>query len=506
MSISLPSLALPPWPVCALLALALTGCSGDSTFYQDSEAAIDADDTAESGEDWDDEALTSLRLDIYPSASGVPVEPQTVFLSLDALDGGEIDLRPPVSVRGVVTGYAATPPSAIEVPGDDTAVVAEVRLEQQNGIADAGTTSDAGGNFRLNITPADGYVFSVVPLEPANLPFLVVNGLDIDQDLRLSSDLLDLGYGLPVYGTVTRSGSTPVSADVTLIDAETGVRGPSVETDASGYYQLRALPGTYELEVMGESGRGAPTVQLDLEVGDETGVSADVDLGDYTPISFDGEVVNSAGDGLSGVTARFTSVSLQDDSWKLNRETTTDQEGFVFTRLLPGLWHVEIIPDYTTTLSPVSLDIEVGTTDMVMDEPIILPELSLLTSRVLDPDGHPMSDVVVAATEKGFDGRTWTGISDAAGVISMSVPGVPLQIALTPPTDDAAVTLLTLKTPEDMPESVQLPLGQQIAGQLVVDSEGVPYAVIELRHPDSGALLGTALSNSDGEFSLRLQP
>ena len=229
-------------------------------------------------------------------------------------------------------------------------------------------------------------------------------------------------------------------------------------------------------------------------------------MGDYQAISFDGEVVDSSGDSLSDVTARFTSIRLQDSSWTLSRETTTDQEGFVFTRLLPGLWHLEIIPDYTTRLSPVSLDLEIGTTDTIMAEPIVLSELSLLTSRILDPDGHPMAGVVVAATEQGFDGRTWTGVTDTAGVLSMSVPDVPLHLSLAPPTSEAAITLIALDGPEAMPESVQLTLGQVIAGQLKVDAQNVPYAVIELRHPETGELLGTALSNSDGGFSLRLQP
>lgn len=492
-----------PWLLLLTAPVTLVGCSAESTFFQDKDDMSGASDTAEAPED---AGLDTVRLDVYPSDASGGVAAQTVFAELTRLDGGDIALRAPVSVRGTVTGYKATPPSAIEVPGEDTPVVAEVRLDEENGISDAGTTSDADGDFSMAVTPSDGYVLSVIPLDPENLPFLVLSDLSIDDDLPLDADDLDLGYGNPVYGLVTKSDGTPVTADVSLIDAATGVRGPSVETDASGYYQLRALPGSYVLEVEGASGFAVPTIRKDIEVVENEGVNADADMGDFQPVSFVGEVVDTTGKGVPGVTVRFTSIELEDGDWSLERETQTDSSSVVNTRLLPGTWHVEVIPDYSAELSPVSLDIEVDTTEFTLDEPVVLPSLSLLSALVLDPHGSPMSGVVVAATEQGFDGRTWTGVTDTAGLISLEVPATALSLSLSPPSDEAAVTRLDLDTPADMPESIQLSAGYPISGRLVVGDEEVPYALIEIRNPDTGALLGSALAGSDGTFSLNLQP
>lgn len=485
-----------------LLALfGATACSNESALFKDNDMSGATSDTAD---DEETPTLTALRLDVYPSAASGGIVAQTKTVALNALDGEDIDLEAPVTLRGTVTGYEATPPSAVEVPGEDTPVVAEVRLDQQSGIADAGTTSDADGDFRLQATPSDDYVFSVVPVEPANLPFLVLSGLTVTDGLDLSKDALDLGYGQPVYGTVARSDGTPVNADVTLIDLETGVRGPSVETDPTGYYQLRALPGTYALEVLGQGPQAVPTVLSEVEVAEGEGSNLDIDMGDYEAVAFEAQVVDATGDGLSDVTVRFSSNALADPNWSLERETKTDDRGNVITRLLPGSWHIEIIPDYSEKLSPVSLDVDVGVDDLTLQAPIEVPGLSLLSSLILDPQGAPMSGVVVAVTESGFNGRTWTGVTDAAGRISLEVPEVAVALCLTPPDDSAAITRINLSAPSDLDDTVYLGVGTPIRGRLVVDGQDVPFALVELRDPTSGTLLGSTITASDGSFAVHL--
>lgn len=493
--------------VLLLLGLPLAGCAAESNLFQDKVGAADTGDWADTSSESQDDSV-ALRLDVYPSSAGPALEPQSVTLDDDTTDIA-VRVEEPTTVWGLISGYKANAPSAVSVPGEDVPVVAEVRLTHAGSVAGAATMSAADGTFNLTLTPGQGYTFSVVPLDPADLPFLVATDLSIDEDQRLDDDLLDLGYGVPVYGLVLKSDGTPVPrASVSLVDLETGVVGPATATDGIGYYQLRALPGLYTLVVAGRETHAEPTVSVEIEVGEEDGARVDVDMGDYEAVSFDCIVVDAAdGEPVEDVTVRFTAVALADPDWSLTRETETDSKGSVSPPLLPGRYEVEFIPPYDSNLSPVSLELDVGNDGLNLTDPVELPPFTTLSSHVVDPQGQALSNVIVTAGEIGFNGDVWWTTTDGSGLFTLDVPTVPLTLTFTPANGAVAIKREALDPSTDGLGEVVLSYGQAVTGSVRTSGgESVPYAVIELRDAESNDLLGTTLTDEEGNFSARVEP
>jgi len=88
-------------------------------------------------------------------------------------------------------------------------------------------------------------------------------------------------------------------------------------------------------------------------------------------------------------------------------------------------------------------------------------------------------------------------------VVVLDLPETELDLTLTPPDDQSAVTFLTLQPGESPPDLI-LDSGVPIAGVLEVEGDPVPFALIEITTSD-GLKVGTTLSNGDGAFSLRIQ-
>jgi len=491
-----------------LLALAAPGCAAEMNL-----ATKGGGDASESGafdtggmEDSDDSARM-LRIDVYPSSAGPELLPQSSLTGLSgALTDLTVTLAPPITIRGAVSGYQATPLS-IQVPGEEVPVVASIDLTQDNSIAQATTSSDADGSFNLTVTPGTGYTLSVVPQSPTNLPFLASTGLVLDEDMRLDPALLTLGDGVPVYGLVRRSDGTPVHTEVALVDATTGVQGPVGETDSTGYYLLRAMPGAYSLVVFGDTSRAVPSVSTQLVAEDEVGANVDVDMGSYKPAILDGDVVDSSGDAVPNVSVRFRSIDLLDPSWSLEVETESDNSGVLFTRLLEGTWSAEFIPDRASGLSPTTITFTVSSDTMSLDQAVVLQPFVSLSGRVVDPAGDAISGVIVTAREQGYDNRTWSGTTDDDGAFQFDVPAERLDLTFTPPSSDVAIVSVENDPTAEQISSVVLPYGQPVSGRLLTtDGAVVPYAVIELRDADSEELLGTTLSDAAGEFSARIDP
>lgn len=489
------------------LALAASGCAAESSLQSkgddaDSGAAYDTG-VSEDG----DGGARMLRIDVYPSSAGPDLLPQSALTGLSgALTDLTITLSEPITIRGAVSGYQATPLS-ISVPGEDVAVIASIGLTQDDSISQATTTSDASGSFDVSITPGTGYTLSVVPQSPTNLPFRASTGLVLDEDMRLDPSLLSLGNGVPVYGTIRRGDGTAVHTELALVDSLTGVQGPVTETDSTGYYQLRALPGSYSLVVFGDTSRAVPSVSTEVVAEEDVGAQVDVDMGDYKPSILDGDVVDSSGDAVPYVKARFTSVDLLDPSWSLTVETETDGSGVLFTRLLEGTWTAEFIPDRATNLSPTTMSFTVSADTVSFDQPVVVEPFESLDGRVVDPGGSPLSGVIVTAREQGYDNRTWSGTTDEDGAFQFDVPAERLDLTFTPPSSDVAIVSLENDPSAEQISDVVLPYGQPVSGRLLTtDGAVVPYAVVELRDADSDELLGTTLSNAEGEFSARIDP
>lgn len=499
--------ALLPLALSMLAAVALGGCGAESALVTGDRFENAAQDDSDTGEALDEDGLQVIRLDIYPSSSGPTLEPQSVVVGLGTETTNlELELREPITVRGEVSGYLATPPSGIEVPGETVPVVAEVYLTQSNSIAGDSTTSDTQGDFDLLVTPGADYVFSIIPVDPSNLPFLVISDLNLDSSQRLTGDMVALGNGVPVYGTVTHADGVPVRTSVALVDSVTGVQGGAVDVDATGYFLLRAMPGRYDLVVQGDTSRAVPSVSVDVTVAEEDGARVDVDMGDYQAVTFDCNVLDEDGEAVANVPVRFESVSLENPEWSLTVESETDSSGVVFTRLLPGSWTAEFIPSADSGLSPAALSLTV-TDEIELADPVVLPPLTSLTGRVVDPQGYPLSGVLVSAREQAFEGRSWSGSTDADGNFEFDVPAVRLELTFTPASSEVAITRLEHDPIAEQIGDVVLPYGMEVSGVLrTSDGALVPYAVVELHNAATGDLLGTTLSNGSGEFSARVNP
>lgn len=492
-----------PMPHLALLLSLIAGCSDAKIGAED--AALD---TGYSDGDGTAADLVPLRLDIYPSDAGPELRPQSWQVEVaDGWQGIDVELEAPINLVGTVTGYAATPPSAITVPGEQVPVIANVALFQQGSIAGAATSSTADGAFRLQITPGSDYRLSVIPLDPIALPFAVVSDLSLSRSGALDVDALDLGYGLPVYGLVTSSAGVPVSrTEVSLTDPETGISGPSTETDADGYYQLRSEPGAWTLNVVGQASKAIPSVTREIEVDPVSGVREDIDLGEIASVSFGCQIVDEEGEPVSDVTVRLTATALEDDEWSLVRETNPDQNGDVLVKLLPGTYTAEFIPSYDTGLSPQSMELTVGSSGLELQSGVVLTALEMLSGRVFGPSDQPLANVAISAVELGFDHQVYSGSSDGNGSFSLLVPSVPMELTFTPSSSDVAIHHTDYDPDTDTLRRVTLSEGRLVTGTLLVDGEPAPYAVVEIHNAEDDTLLGKTLSGEDGSFAARVEP
>lgn len=484
-----------------LAALLLTGCAEYALKDAESGAYYPGDSDEDSGD-----TLQRLRLDVYPNSGGPALEPQSWLIDeSDEWSALDIQLESPVDIEGLVTGYEANPSFAADVPGEEVPVIATFELVRADDIAGGSTTSDADGQFSLRVTGGQDYVASIVPIDPSLLPFLVLKDLDLGRDLDFAAADLALGYGEPVYGQIVDSGGKPVTdLHIGLLDPVTGIAGPTVQPTAEGWYQLRALPGDYTLRVTGEPGSTVPTVDNAITVVEDVGASLDLDLGKLDPVNVEGTLLDPSGTEVIDAIVRFASTQLEQEGASLTVESNVDRTGQFLVELLPGSWTVEFIPALETGLSPVATTLEVGTTKVSMQD-ITVPELIDVVSMVYDPDGAQAAGVVLTATELGFDARSWSAVTDATGVVSLSLPSTPVRLTLTPPDASAAITHLTVDPSTDDLGTLYLAAGTAVRGQLEVGGEAVPYTVIELRDPDTNELYGTTFTDAEGSFSVRVQ-
>lgn len=448
----------------------------------------------------------SLRVDIYPSDANSGLLPQSV--QLDSEDGTRdlsLRLNRSISVAGVVSGYVSTPTARATVPGEDATISAAVTLVQDDSVAGSAVVTDTDGAFSFEVPPGEGYVLSVVPVDPTLLPFQVWTDQVLERDLSFSASELALGYGDPVYGEVrTSSGKGVRGARVSLLDPTTGIAGASTETDSGGWYMLRSLPGDWELMVEGEAGSYVPASTHEVTVVEGEGAQVDVDVGALTPVAVRGKVVDSLGGAVGDVQIRFSATELAEATGSLDIETDTDQNGIFIVQLLPGSWRAEFLPSYDMLLSPIAMTLDVGSEMVVLTDDVQLPELVPLLAKIVDANGEPVADVQVSAVERGFDGHSYVGTSDSSGLVSLTLPQVPLEFTLIPPNADAAITRVLGDAPWEEPPDLTLATGQPVDGTVLSDDGPVAYAIVELRNPNTGALYGSTITDDEGRFAVQV--
>ncbi len=447
-----------------------------------------------------------LRVDIYPSDQNPTLLPETHILDQE-WEGLSLSMSSPHSFSGRVLGYDASPWFDVSVPGDMVPIEALLSVYEQGTImsASARTVPEDDGAFELRLPRSDAYTLTVVPVSPDQLPVLV-DTLSIRSDV--SDALIEVDYGAPVYGWIENSTGLPMSSldlQLQLRDPATGATGPATSPSADGYYQLRALPGaSYEVVLSGASGELVPTARKEVLVESEEGAEVDFQIGVIQGVGVSGRVLSSASVAVEGATARFTSLELFDfPGGELVQDDITNSRGEYRLVLLPGRYKAEFIAPASMALSPVQATLVAGDQGDGDDFDVELAELVPIESQVLGPDGRSLAGVTVVATERGFDGYTYTATSDEGGNFSLAVPSVKLQFVLKPPEGEASVTYI--ETPvEDFPPIIMLEHGDAISGTISHEDAPVAFALVEVRDSDD-QLYATTLTDEEGAFEVRVR-
>ncbi len=443
----------------------------------------------------------ALRLDVYPPGN-LDLLPQTFTVLPEEIEDVYLALAPTLTVTGTVEGTIPSPVD-ITIPSSNTEPVeARITLEVPGTVMRAVTTSDARGNYSVEVPSGVGYRAVAVALDPFDLPLYIEDNIVLNDTSPLN---IQMGLGIPVSGIAqqTNGATLPTGSRVRLIDDFTGEVGPYAPLATSGEYLLRALPGDYTLLLEGSTGSTMPSVPWTLTVTDEDiAIRQDLEPGTLSISNVSGVVVDEDGRAIDDAEVRFTAISLDD----LPGDTTdvvatdTDRNG-LFNRQLPqGTWLMEVIPVYddVATLSPTMTSIEVsGSTTEVGS--VELPQRANLDARVMI-GGQPARNIVVTAQEQGFNRYTYTASSDDEGWVHFELPNVPLDLTLQSPDADQPITRLEVPSPTDVSRIDLDDEGSLVTG-ILLDPSANPllYALVEIRD-DEGTLLGSTITDGSGEF------
>lgn len=488
----------------ALLVLALsTACSPGTWGLEGS----DDDNRSDTGSDWlnegDTDAATgqSYQLAVYPTRNGeVGLLPQAFDLQVRSTTDVELELAAPVTLSGNITGYLITP-RVTNLPGTRQPVAAEVGLLSESTVQSRYGAASDDGDFALSAVPGSVYDLVLIP-ELAGLPFLH-ESISLDRDVSID---FDLDSGVALWGRVLSNG-TPLANVRVAAENTSGVRGEPVLTNANGYFELRVLPGMYRVLSLGRDNGRDPAVRGALvEVGSD-GARSDIEYASLELFSVGGRAVSGT-NALSGARIRFTSASLDGYAGmaEVSVEAVANTDGNFDTRLVPGVYTIELLPRSdqaaaSYTISGVNLE---GDTDLGV---LTAPGFSSISTTVLDDQGLPVAGASARCTEAQGDQRSYTGSSDSAGVLELSLPTNDVRCLITPP--GGSSELAALRVDLDLGETdfptLQFGRGHTVSGTLVSDSRGadVSLAIVEVRDPN-GTLWGTTVTDSAGRFSLQV--
>ena len=459
-----------------------------------------------------DESLDSLdggyRFDVTPPEAqrlDRAFVPQTFQVS--SLDGAlqEFHLEPTVRIEGTVSYFDITPTYAT-LPGDQASAAGlQVALEQWNSIQSANAVVGESGEFGLQVAPGayDLLFQSTSPTMPSRRLSLQVEGDDsIDTDL---------GYGLPVWGRVLRPDGSPLAgAFVQAFDAQ-GLPSGMAQTDESGAYTVRVDPGTYQVVCYGTDSGRVPVLRSEPLTLTETGAEANFQYANLTYSAVALRLEGSSGDGIDNAIVRFQALSLEGyaDTASLTLEDSSSS-GNVNVLLLPGEYTVEVLPHADSPYSGYSTTVSVDDSFVEMPE-TVLADLTDTTGVVTDPDGSPVPGALVVAMETASGGRSWSTTTNDAGQFVLALPNTAMEFLLTPPADRRDLPMTYTYGP-DLGETPVLTFvaGFQTEGVVLYpDADGelqpAEYAVVDVIG-GSGRRIGSALTNSEGEFSLSLAP
>jgi hypothetical protein len=462
-----------------------------------------------------------LRIDVTPFTSSVPAQTWTPRAGAVWSELG-IELSPLVEVTGVIHGYVPTPTS-ITVPGKEDVIEADVIAFVPGSKNSDGARSSADtGRYTLELPAGSGYMLGVVPTN-AQMQFLALADQSFTRDTDASFELADTGaiFGY-VADQVADIGACAYPVDkaaktcgvrgarVQLVESETGIGGPVYETEADGYFLLETLGGVvYDLSVSQGDSAPAPiphivSSKIWAEPGQNTRV--DIQLGERAENTYlKGHVIDGEGHNVEDAVVRATASSLTKANGTLTIETNTDRNGRFSAAILPGNWHVELVPPYDSSLhlSPMSIDVKDG--DFDLGDQTLLPRVDVSTT-VIDPTtGVGILGAAVSVREIGYDGYSFDAISDATGFVSLEATAVPVEVTVTPPSDSGrAVTHFTYGGPNEIPAQLPLADGTVFAGTVSAPAVLDGGALLELRLVGEEDPFASVQIGEDGTFSFRV--
>ena len=493
-------------PLLAGIGCALVACSPGYSVDDDrgvgSETGLyDGDGDAEVRSD-------ALVLNVFPGTTdaGTPLLPRSFTLQAGA--NSEVLLSPSIDWSGVVTGVQTAPWAAPELPGASGPISASVRVWKPGTVQDRHTsTNETTGQFALTLVPDNDYRVAIVP-DSVDAPFL-----SMPADLfATESTNIELGSGTAVYGSVRFStGAAIASASVYAVD-DSGVAGPPALTDAQGNYQLRVTEGRHRVVSIGRDNGRDPTVRSAWVDVPSYGAAVDFTYAPLSLVTVGGRIVNEFGDATENVTVRLRSVAL--DGFNADathqQEVRTNAQGIFDTRVVPGVWEVDVLGEQGQAFSPVALG-ELEVADTLDVGTVYLPALRSVQGRVTDPSGLAVPDVSVRATEIGFAARTWTTSTDTMGLFDMQLPDVPMEFVLVPPATrlDVALTRVGAEPGPQGNIALTLASGVTVGGTVLWDDSGrgrpLAGAVVEIRDVDD-RLWAVGATDGEGRWSLAVDP
>lgn len=341
--------------------------------------------------------------------------------------------------------------------------------------------ADAQGAFRLGPLPKGKY--AVVGMQAGLLPDHQTIREDADDEVAL-----ELSIPRTLSGTVQRDGAPVAGATVKLDGMH---RKRSLVTGPQGTFRIERLrPGKYELDA--EAGTELAHATATISKHEDR---SDVVLTLQRGMAISGLVTDPRGGALSGV-----QLALEDrKSW---RRATSDAEGhFLFAVASEGAHRLSASRKGSLTKS-----LEVKGSDVR----VTLEDSSVLSGRVLGPDGHLVPRFTISASqqrdggadqEDGFEldayessGRVEDSEWSTDGGFALDL--VPGRFNVTVEAPPFAPARLEAAAPGEL--LVTLKTGAKVRGQ-VLDLDGAPASGVRVVSRKEGRPYSPARASTDAE-------
>lgn len=431
------------------------------------------------------------------------------------IEGGEVVRPPPIHliVGATITGrirYAGS-----NKPGAGVEVVAQSFSSERNPGAGFGS-ADVEGQFRLTRLRPGRYVVSVErPEQPGEWTARAAE-VDVPESGGATADLTLVRGGI-VTGRVFDEATAEPFAHV-----EVGLHGPArpataaaiegTHTDAAGRYALRVAPGTQLIYLAGPvpdgylAPKANPSHTEPIEVAEGQTVTYDFPLKrDATP-PVNGVVVGPDGKPVAGarVLADYGGYAPDDKVVLANAEGR-----FRLAGAKPG---TELRARAEGVATIASTPIEKDKAEVTLH---VVPNATYrLTVIVSNPHGPAVPDGIVQLTTWHGNGMGLGGSphpADAGGrvrleslyfdtryPVSATAPGFGVAHAEVLPPDPGTLRERTVRINLDA-------TGSRIAG-VVVDAQGTPVPVVEVRLNGSKTGVQQMKTDRDGKFSFTVVP